>query len=182
MLAFVLLAIAVVAQPLPAQAHRLPPSVIGQIADEVLSHVIPPDSSLSRMPVRERGIYFDYGRTLAAFGYRDDPSARAALALKSVVVPGTDSLLEDCDQVSAKPCDRLGQHAYAYVTPQSRSKDAMVVLLNVAWPDRGGATYVRAITPAARAYLVWFSMEVHLRRTPDGRWRFDKRERAMVGD
>jgi hypothetical protein len=182
MLALVLLAVAIVAQPLPAQLRRLPVSVIGQIADEVLSHVIPPDSSLSRMPIRERGIYFDYGRTLAAFGYRDDSTTRAALALKSVVVPGTDSLLEDCDQVSAKPCDRLGQHAYAYVTPQSRSKDAMVVLLHVAWPDRGGATYVSGLAPAARAYLTWFSMEVHLRRGADGRWWFDKRGRAMVGD
>lgn len=179
---FVLLAVAIVAHPLPAQARRLPPSAIGQVVDEVLSHVIPPDSSLSRMPIRERGIYFDYGRTLAAFGYRDDPTARAALALKSVVMPGTDSLLEDCSQVSAKPCERLGQHAYAYVTPRSRSNDAMVVLLHVAWPDRGGATYVAGATPAARAYLGWFAMEVHLRRTADGRWWFDKRGSAMVGD
>ena len=69
-IASVLLALASVAHPLAAQRGRLPLPVIGQVVDEVLHAIVPPDSSLSRVPVRERGMYFDYGRTLAAFDYR----------------------------------------------------------------------------------------------------------------
>ncbi len=182
MLARLLLAKATVAHPLAAQPSRPPPRVVGQAVDEVLSHVVPPDSSLSRMPIRERGIYFDYARTLAAFGYHDDSTTRAALALKSVVMPGTDSLLADCDQAGSKPCDRLGQSAYVFIRPRSRANGEMIVLVDVAWPDHGGATYVRGLTPAAPVYLTWFSMEVHLKRAADGSWRFERRGRAMVGD
>lgn len=53
-------------------------------------------------------------------------------------------------------------------------------MLHVAWPDR--STYVRGLTPGNRAYLAWFTMEVHLKRAADGSWRFDREGRAMVGN
>ena len=176
------LAFCAVGRPLTAQKQRLPLRVIGQIVDEVLRSIVPPDSSLSRVPIRDRGLYFDYARTLAAFGYRDDSTTRATLGLKSVVLPGNPVLLDDCNQGGTGPCERLGQSAYAYVVPLTRSDSEMMVELRVVWPDRGGATYVRGLTPSGRAFLYGFSMEIHLVRAADGSWKFGRIGPTRVSD
>lgn len=165
-----------------AQTQRLSPRVVGQIVDEVLRTIVPPDSSLSRVRIRDRGLYFDYARTLAAFGYRDDSTARAALQLKAVVTPGDPALFDDCNQAGTGRCERLGQSAYAYVALLSQSDSEIVVRLRVVWPDRGGATYVRGATPSGRVFLYGFLMEVHLRRTADGSWKFDRIGPTRVSD
>jgi len=182
MLASLLLCLLAASPRADAQDHRLSPRVIGQVVDEVLRAVVAPDSALSRVKVRERGLYFDYARTLAAFGYRDDSTTRAALALKSVVTPGDASLLVDCNQAGTGPCDRLGQGAYAYVAPRSQSDSELVVQLRVAWPDRGGAPYVRGAVPGGHVFLYGFSMEVHLARASDGSWKFVRIGPTRVSD
>lgn len=177
-------ALGLVVQALPAgaQSDSLTARKIGQVVDEVIGAVIPPDSSLSRVSVRERGLYFDYARTLAAFGHRDVAVPASALALKSAVMPGDRSLLDDCNQGGTMPCQRLGNSAYVFVMPESRSDSAMLVWLVVEWPDRGGATFTRGVWPASRAFLTGFSMEVFLTRAADGSWRFSRVGRARVSD
>src|SRR5690242_14808367 len=103
-----MVALAIHTAPSGAQAPRLTEPEVGQVVDEVLQKIIPPDSSLSRVRVRDRGVYFDYARTLAAFGFRDTAAAASRLALRSPVLPGTRTLIEDCRQVLATPCERLG--------------------------------------------------------------------------
>ena len=64
-----------------AQAPRRSLKEIGRIIDAALQAVIPPDELLSNQTVAERGIRFDYERTMAAFGYANVPGARASLGL-----------------------------------------------------------------------------------------------------
>lgn len=180
-LACALLALAGAPHPLAAQAGPLPLAVVGQVVDEVLRAIVSPDSSLTNMTARERGLYLDYERTLAAFGYPDDAAARAALGLKSLVTAGTGALLEDCNQLGTKPCDRLGISAYVSADLRSRSDSELVVALEVAWPSRGDRTYVRGITTGGHVYLSWFAMDVHLRHASDGSWRFARIGKGIVG-
>jgi hypothetical protein len=181
-LALFVIVLVLSASPGDAQAHRLPPRVVGQVVDEVLRTIIPPDSSLSRVRVRDRGVYFDFARTLASFGYRSDAVAAADLELKSKVRPGTRSLLEGCTQVAPKPCERLGWSAYVWLDFRSMSDNEMVVRLNVSWPERGFLPFQAGAPPSGKAFLEWFSMEVHLTRAADGRWEFRRIGPTRVGD
>ena len=180
--ASLVLALAYPASPAAAQAPRLTEREIARVVDEVLNRIIPPDSSLSRVPIRDRGLYFDHGRTLAAFGYRDTAAAASRLPLRSSVMPGTRTLLDGCKQVVANPCQHLGWGAYAWLDFVSMSDSEMVVRLNVHWADRGSLPFERGVLPGGRAYLVGFGMEVHLARAADGSWRFARIGPTWVSD
>jgi hypothetical protein len=168
--------------PASAKSQRLTEREVGQVVDEVLQKIIPPDSSLSRVPVRDRGVYFDHGRTLAAFGFRDSAAAASRLALRSPVMPGTRSLLEGCRQVVATPCQHLGWGAYAWVDFVSMSDSELVVRLEVHWADRGGVALQPGVAANGSAFLVGFGMEVHLARAADGSWRFARIGPTRVSD
>ncbi len=49
------------------------PNEVGQIIDAALQAVLVPEKELSGIPVAERGVYFDFGQTMKAFGL-DGPS------------------------------------------------------------------------------------------------------------
>jgi hypothetical protein len=163
------------AQPLAAQQRRLAPPEIGQIVDAVLSELLPPDSSLSRIPIAKRGVFLDVARTMEAFHVNEsDRVSITDLGLRTETRTGSQSLLGDCDQVGRKPCSRLGSKAYVFIAPIRVTTAQARVRVNVSWAD-GGSAEMGALAPAGRrAFLAGFSAEVDLVRAPGGRWRFQK--------
>ncbi|HET7188635.1 MAG TPA: hypothetical protein VFI52_10785 [Gemmatimonadaceae bacterium] len=163
------------AQPLAAQPRRLAPSEIGQIVDAVLSELLPPDSSLSRIPIAKRGLLLDVARTMEAFHVNGaDRVSIADLGLRTAPKAGSRSLLDDCDQVGSKPCSRLGLGAYVFIAPIRVTTSLARVRVNVSWADGGSAELGTLAPPGRRAFLTGFSAEVDLARAPGGRWRFQK--------
>ena len=154
--------VAMLATTVQAQTPRRSPKEIGKIIDAALQAVIPPEELLSSDTVAERGIRFDYDRTMAAFGYANVPDARASLGLKRPVTAGAKSLLVDCDQRGMQGCSRLGRSAYAHVEPVSVSNSEAVVWVHVSY----------ATTPSKRSFLSGSSTEVILSRSGSGRWKF----------
>src|SRR5690349_21462743 len=109
----------IVSTPVGAQS-TLSVTAIGQIADAVLTALVPPDSSLARVPVGQRKILFDYERTLSLFERAGTPHDTATnLHLQSRVARGTRALLEDCSQSAAQACARLGWSVYSWLEPVS---------------------------------------------------------------
>lgn len=164
---FVLLTSSIQAQP-----ARFSQKEIGQIIDAALHAVVPPTKPLTSGTVAERGIRFDFGRTMSAFGYEDKPAARAGLGLTGAVTEGSVALLDDCDQMGSKTCLRLGRSAYVYLEPISVSDSEAVVWVHVAW----------ATTPSRskRTFLSSSSTEVILRRSGSGSWTFVRTGRSVI--
>jgi hypothetical protein len=163
-----------------AQAPPLGPSEIGQIVDEVLTAVVPPSESLSRVPTAQRSILFDFDRTLAAFGYESDlPALRSQLRLKRSVTPGSRDLLSDCEQLSRQACSRIGWGVYVFILPVTVTDSGALVMARVAWADRGTAR-VEGMPPKEPASLVGFSIEVFLSRSSDGVWKFVRTGAAVA--
>lgn len=162
--------LALVATSVQAQTPARSLKEIGQIIDAALQAVIPPEELLSNQTVAERGIRFDYERTMAAFGYANVPGTRARLGLKRAVTAGSDSLLVDCDQRGTKVCSRLGRSAYVQVEPISVSRSNAVVWIHVAW----------VTTPTKRSFLSGSSTEVILSRSGRGRWTFVRTGRGVI--
>lgn len=153
-----------------AQPAQMSPKEIGQIVDVALQATVPPTHRLTTHTVKERGIRLDYGRTLAAFGHRDDPRTRATLGLSRAVTPGSESLLADCDQLGTKACRQLGLSAYVYVEPISTTSSEAAVWVHVIW----------ATTPTKRSYQSAESTEVILSRSATGRWVIARIGRRVV--
>ena len=164
-LGFVLLTSSIQAQP-----TRPSPKEIGQIIDAALQAVVPATKPLTSGTVAERGIRFDFGRTMSAFGSVDKPAARAGLGLTRAVTEGSVALLEDCDQVGSKACSRLGRSAYVYLEPISVSDSEAVVWVHVRW----------ATTPSKRTFLSSSSTEVVLRRSGSGPWTFVRTGKNVI--
>ena len=154
-----------------AQTARRSPKELGQIIDAALQAVIPPGERLSSYTVAERGIRFDYERTLAAFGYADDAHTRASLGLTRAGTAGTDSLLVDCDQLGMQACSRLGRSVYVSLEPVSVASSKAVVWVHVTW-----ATTLSS----KRTYMSGSSTEVILSRSGSGPWRFVRTGRGLV--
>ena len=176
--------LAVIAPALPAQQPHLSPSALGQIADEVLNQLVPQSGSLSRVPIAQRQIVFDFQRTMAAFARVGTPAASFRdLHMRRPVELGTRDLLDDCSQGRAPkhPCARLGWRVYAVIVPVSMTSSELVVRATFMWPDRGAARLQHGVTPTGRATLVGFSSEVYLVRTPTGEWKFSKLGTTAVG-
>ena len=162
--------VALVATSVQAQTPRRSPKEIGQIIDAALQAVIPPGQRLTSHTVAERGIRFDYDRTMAAFGYADDAGARASLGLKRALTAGSDSLLMDCDQRGSKACSRLGRSVYVYVEPISISSSEALVRVHTTW----------ATTPSKRTYMSGSWTEVILSRSGSGPWTFVRTGRGVI--
>lgn len=153
-----------------AQSSRLSPKEIGQIIDAALQAVVPPELPLTSHTVAERGIRFDFGRTMTAFGYADDASVRASLRLTRAVTEGSDSLLTDCDQMGSKSCSLLGRSAYVSLQPISVSNAGAVVRVDVIW----------ATPSSTRTYESGSSTEVILSRFRSGSWTFVRLGRRII--
>jgi hypothetical protein len=170
-------------RPAAAQRSNLAPAALGQIVDVVLGALAAPDSSLSRVSVAKRKIYFDYERTIAAFEragvWHASPSE---LHLRALVTPGTRALLDDCSQLRPEPCRRLGWSIYSWLEPLTVTDSVVVVRAHFTWPDRGSAPVREGVAPNGRAFLVGFSSEVYLVRDPDGVWRFSRVRKTIVSD
>lgn len=154
-----------------AQPNRLTPREVGQIVNAVLNAVVPDTGSLSRVPVTQRKLFFDFDRTLAAFGYGNNEIGRESLELKRSVIPGAESMLADCEQVARKSCQGLGWGVYIFVRPVNVTSSDALVRARVMWADRG-SSLVPGVAPSGPANLVGFSLEVFLSRGPDGTWKF----------
>ena len=162
--------VALAATSVRAQTPRRSPKEIGQIINAALQAVIPPGERLSSHTVAERGIRFDYERTMAAFGYADDADARASLGLTRTVTAGTDSLLVDCDQLGMKACSQLGRSAYVTLEPITVARSEAVVWVHVVWA-----------TPASkRTYRSASSTEVILSRSGSRPWTFVRTGRRVI--
>lgn len=160
-----------VGSTLQAQQQRLVPGEIGEIVEVVLKEILPPEARLTSFTVLERGVRFDYERTLRAFGYPDLAETRSGLLLKSAVNPGSRDLLGDCSQSGLLPCKALGRATYVTLEPFSISKSEAVVWLHVSY-----ASQVDKYT-----FLNGFSVQVHLARSDSGNWRYVKVGERLVG-
>ncbi len=167
----IFLGAAIVGTSLEAQPSRRAPKEIAQIVDAALQAVIPPEKVLTQFTVAERGVRFDFGRTMAAFGYEvDDATARSSLDLRSAVAPGTRVLVSDCSQMGMKPCKLLGKGTYVYLEPASATDSEAVVWLHVSW----------VTTFPTRAFMSGFSTEVCLSRSGSGPWRFVRIGKTVI--
>ncbi len=155
---------------LHAQAPTQSPEEIGQIIDEALHTVTPPERRFTSYTVEERGILFDFGRTLATFSRVDSPAAREQLRLTRAVAEGSRVLLEDCDQMGSQACVRLGRAAFVTVELIAASAAETVVWVHVEW----------ATTFPTRSFLSAASTEVFLSRIGSGPWRFARMGRRIV--
>jgi len=163
--------VTLLATSVQAQTSRRSPKEVGQIINAALQAVIPPEHILTSHTVAERGIRFDYGRTLAAFGHADNAETRASLGLTRADAAGTDSLLVDCDQMGSQACSRLGTSAYVYVKPDSVSSSTAIVWVHVVW-----ATTTRS----KRTFMSGSSTEVILSRSGSGPWTFVRVGRGVI--
>jgi hypothetical protein len=170
-------------QALGAQRPALAPTELGQIADAVFSALVPPDSSLSRVPIRDRKLVFDAERTIAAFEQAGSGHASFTdLNMRTPTKPGTRALLTDCSQHSVSLCSGLGWNVYTWLQPVSITDSEAVVRANFLWADRGSVQFQEGVAPTGRARLVGFSSEAHLIRAAGGGWRFSHVGSMAVGD
>lgn len=151
--------------------------------DAVLSELLPPESSLSRLTVAERGLFLDVARTMEAVHViGGDRVSIADLGLHTEARTGSRSLLDDCDQVGSKPCRKLGSGAYVFIAPIRVTTARARVRANISWVDGGSAEPEAPAPLARRAFLTGFSAEVDLVRAPGGRWRFQRLGKTIAGD
>lgn len=171
------LGVALVGTSLDAQQALRTPREIAQIIDAALQGVIPPEKQLADRTVAERGVRFDYQRTMAAFGYTGDLASLSSFGLRSTVTSGTKELLSDCDQSGFNPCTRLGRAAYVNLQPMSSTDSTAIVVLHVVWAttlDSG------VKDPATRTFMSAFSTEVYLARSGAGAWTFVRTGKTAV--
>lgn len=167
---FLCVGIPLLASSVQAQTPGRSPKEIGKIINAALQAVIPPETRLTSYTISERGMRFDYGRTMALFGVPDNAEARASLGLTRTVADGSIALLEDCDQRGTESCERLGRAAYVYLEPISVSDSQAIVRVHVYW----------ATQPSGRAYLSGSSTEVVLKRSGSAPWRFIRTGRVLT--
>lgn len=161
------------ARALPAQDSVVPPRVVGQLADAVLSGLLPPRQRLSRIPVAKRTIFFDHRRTMSAFGHTNPSSVELAdLGLRARVAPGNESLFDDCPHDFGPVCERLGWGVYVWLRPVTVGTSQAVIRATVLWVDRGSEVVTEGVAPRRPGLRVGYSSEVHLARSSDGRWKF----------
>lgn len=168
---------------LGAQRPALTPVSLGQVADVIFSALAPPDSSLSRVPIRERKIAFDYERTIAALEQGGGAHASVSeLTLRTPVTAGTRALLDDCSQAAPKACSKLGWMVYTWLEPRSITDSEVVVQAHFSWADRGRVPFLEGVAPTGPASLVGFTSEVHLVRSSAGEWRISRLGTTLVSD
>jgi hypothetical protein len=172
LLSCVCVGVALVATSVHAQTPQRSPKEIGQIVDAAVQAVIPSWERHAHSTIAERGVRFDFARTMAAFGYADNARARASLGMTLALTAGSDSLLVDCDQMGSKPCSRLGQSVYMYLEPISVSTSEVALWVHVVW----------AGTPpkSKRTFRASSSTEVFLSRSGSGPWTLVRLGRGLI--
>jgi hypothetical protein len=178
LLAFIALASA---HPVAAQTPRLTAAELGQIVDAVFDTLARPTTTFSRVPLAQRTLVFDAGRTLAAFQRVGVSGVFADLHLRTPIKQGTQALLDDCRQAGRLPCDRLGWSVYAWFDPVTVTDSLAVVRATFLWPDRGNTPFVANVSPTGGGYLAGFTSEVFLVRARDGSWKFSRVGSTAVG-
>jgi hypothetical protein len=180
--ALVGIAVCAFVQSMAAQQSHLAPTAVDQIVREVLRALVPPGESLSRVSVTKRKIFFDRGRTMAAFGHPVAPTSFPDLGIQVPATAGSRSLLSDCDQSGTKPCKQLGWSAYVWMEPISITSSQVVVRAYLSWPERGRTPFVEGMAPTGKASLAGFATEVHLAQSANGQWQFVRKGRTIVGE
>jgi hypothetical protein len=171
------------AYPLRAQPAPLDRAAVSLLVDAGLDELLPAGQRLSRVPIAQRGIFFDHERTLAAFGHPGaQPLPLSGLRLRATVKPGSKTLLDDCDQAMRGPCNRLGWAVYVWVAPISVTASEARVHAHIVWPERGGTPFEEGVVPVGRAGLVWFAADLYFARLPDGSWKLVKQGPTAVGE
>lgn len=171
------------AYPLRAQPAPLDPAAVSSLVDATLDELLPEGHRLSRVPIAQRGIFFDHERTLAAFGHPGAaPLPLTGLHRRTTVKPGSSTLLDDCDQAMRKPCNQLGWAVYVWIAPVSVTASEARVHAHIVWPGRPSTPFEEGVAPVGRAGLVWFMADLYFARTPDGSWKLVKRGPTAVGE
>ena len=160
------------ANSVQAQTPQISPKEIGQIIEAAIQGVTPSFEQHANATIAERGIRFDYARTMAAFGREDNAGARASLSLTHALTAGSDSLLVDCDQMGSKVCSRLGRSVYVRLEPISVSTSEVAIWVHMEW----------AGTPpkSKRSFRAGSSTQVFLSRSGSGPWTFLKIGRGVI--
>lgn len=103
-------------RPVATHPSRPDLAAINEMVDTVLDELMPASQRFSRVPVAQRKVFFDHGRTMAAFGHPNAPPlVLSDLRLRTAVQPGSKSLLDDCVQMGSRPCDQLGWGVYVWI-------------------------------------------------------------------
>lgn len=169
----------VISQPLHAQ-ERLDQAEVAQIVDAVIERWIPAGKRLSRVPVEQRGVFFDHDRTWAAFGHAGAAEfPLSALRLRTTVRPGSQDLLNGCGAPS-RCSTQLGWGVYVSIAPSSVTTSEAVIRASFFWPDLGNTPFEQGVAPEGRASLVGFNAQLYFVRSPDGTWRFVKEGPTLV--
>lgn len=169
------------AYPLGAQPAPLDRAAVSSLVDAALDKVLPDGQRLSRVPIAQRGIFFDHERTLAAFGHPGAPPLPlAGLRRRATVKPGSATLRYDCDQAMRGPCNQLGWGVYVSMAPVSFTASEARVTVHVSWPDRGSTVFEEGVSPVGRAGLVGFAADLYFARLPDGSWKFVREGPTLV--
>jgi hypothetical protein len=167
--------------PLGAQQARLSPKAVGQIADEVLTALIPSTDSLDGVSIAKRPVLLDAGRTLASFGYSGSAMSISDLGIRSKATAGSQSVLNECNVFGDKPCSGLGWNICVWIEPISVSDSQARVRGYVSWVKRA-TPFAPGIAPIGNGFLEWYATEVFLARSPDGKWKFVRKGVSIVGD
>ncbi|MCR4341607.1 MAG: hypothetical protein NUW01_17160 [Gemmatimonadaceae bacterium] len=171
------------AYPLRAQPAPLDRAAVSLLVDAVLDELLPEGKRLSRVPIAQRGIFFDHERTLAAFGYPGAPPLPlSGLRLRATVNPGSETLLDDCDQLMRGPCNQLGWAVYVRIAPVSVTPSEARVHASIVWPERGSTVFEEGVVPSGRAGLVGFTADLYFARLADGSWKLVKQGPTAVSE
>lgn len=163
-----------------AQETRVSPESIGQIVDAVISALVPPNQRVSGISIANRGIFFDYTRTVKAFGYSDTTQAPFRdLRVRTPMNLGSLRMFDDCSQIVPKPCAGLGWGVYVEIDPVSVTRRQANVRATIQWADRA-QVFEAGAAPAGNAYLTGFSANVILIRGAFGKWKYAKTAKTLV--
>lgn len=176
------LAASVTSHPLHAQERRLDQAEVAQIVHVVVEKFLPAGKRLSRVPVEQRGIFFDHEQTWAAFGHAGAPEfSLTALRLRTVVRPGSKNSRDDCSPTGGPLCvNLLGWGVYVMIAPRSVTESEAVIHASFSWPDRGPAQFEQGVAPTGLAFPVGFTAKLYFARSPDGTWRFVREGPTLV--
>jgi hypothetical protein len=165
-------------EPVAAQ-QKLATADVEQIVGRVLDFLVPESKVLSRVPVAQRGVFFDHSRTSVSFA-PVHTTPYAAIAVRAGVAKGDTGILADCKQVGRSTCLQLGWGVYTSIEPASLDSSNLVVRATVLWPDRGSAPFAAGVAPRSAAILVGYLAELHLRRESDGTWKVLRQGKTIV--
>lgn len=162
--------------PVAAQQAPMSHTEIMQMTDEVLQHVVPADKMFTGIAASRRPLFFDYGRTMAAFGHAQaDSVPHPGLGLARGVQYRSQGLLANCDGwLRPGQCRALGWGIYVWLEPVKITDPTALVNVHLAWAGRDPEGYKKGLTPMGQTARIDNMTQVHLDRRQDGKWTFVK--------